>query len=76
MSDKKIILPSESDVFLYGKNSKKVINPPLNPVEKFEIKKENKDKKKIFYSTIETILSWKDMVKKILNNTDYKNDKR
>lgn len=73
MSSKKIILPSESEVFLYGKNNKKIISPEPNPIEKFEIKKENKDKKKqIFYSTIKTFLNWKDMVKKILNNTDYK----
>lgn len=75
---KKIILPNDDEVNIYGNKKPKIIIPPQNPMDNIEIKnieKEAKNRGK-FCSNVKVFLNWKEMVKNILNNTDYGDDKR
>jgi len=76
MNNKKIIIPSTEEIKNYGnKNIIESLSP--NPIDKFIIHSSyNGKNKNKFCSTIKSFLNWKDMVKNILNNTDYKNEKR
>ena len=76
MGPKKIIIPSDDEVEFYSKDTKKlrILSPnPLDPVEIKNIKKEIKNKGN-FCSTTKIYYSWKDMVRSIINNTEYNND--
>lgn len=78
MDHKKIILPTNSQVEQYSRKSSIIKELSSDPLERYLIKenaKEVKNKGK-FCSTVRMFHSWRDMVKEILGNMDFKNDKR
>lgn len=77
MKNKKIIIPSDEEVQIYTnkKSIKKLAPNPFDAIEIKDIKKEIKNRGN-FCSTTKVYYSWKDMVKSIIDNTDYGNDKR
>lgn len=76
--NKKIIIPSDEEVQFYSKGNKSIKILAPNPLQDIELKSVTKQvKNKVnFCSTTKVYYSWKDMVKNVINNTDYGNDKR
>lgn len=77
MDHKKIILPTNSQVEQYSRKSSIIKELSSDPLERYLIKenaKEAKNKGK-FCSTVRMFQNWRDMVKEILGNMDFKNDK-
>jgi hypothetical protein len=75
---KKIILPSDDEVKFYAQNKELYKGLHPNPIDNLEIKNVKKEikNKGNFCSTTKIFSSWKDMVKSVIDNADYKNDKR
>lgn len=78
MDHKKIILPTTSQIEQYSRKSSVVKELSSDPLERYLIKENAKEikNKGRFCSSVRMFQNWRDMVREILGNMEFKNDKR